>query len=576
MNVNRSKFTPRWLAPLLLLSLPSLCLAQADIDVGGYEADDGYDDRPYPGQDAYGQYNDAYGRSDNHANDDDYGSAMDDGLPIVYAGDGMRVSIDRVDDTGTYASGTATLGNAAPMRFDVEMQLGEYGNLSVGQIQTPSGPQPFRAWDQDEAVTIAEFDGRRYRLTFQENDDGGTQERGYDDSYGSARQQPAPRVDDNNGKQSGAPREAPSPGPKLPLNSASPKTVELVLHKLGGTHTLLAPRGWKVEGGAWQPPVQAYSWMPSRLITATGPDGSSVRFKPNFSAIYQRIAAVQPAQPGSLNEASGLINMPMPGSSSEWARWVEQDSIRAAYPDARDIRVGEVRTDPVLTERLRRLYAPMTQFMASQQAADFSIRAEQNAWSVQSSYSVGGKRWQQLDAFNHIAYVGQVASAWGGADSHVGWDLRDAVSLRAPEGTLDAQMPVLLAIVNSLRETPEYTRQIVELQTRISRGNHEVAMKTIETYRQISQASYNAHQQVNAGIMNSYNERNASQDRGQRGFVNYIHDQQDYADPATNANVTLPASYERVFSNGKGEYVLTNDVSFEPGADWSSIERARH
>lgn len=67
-----------------------------------------------------------------------------------------------------------------------------------------------------------------------------------------------------------------------------------------------------------------------------------------------------------------------------------------------------------------------------------------------------------------------------------------------------------------------------------------------------------------------------SQDRGQRGFVNYIHDQQDYADPSVNANVTLPANYERVFSNGNGEYVLTNDVAFEPGTDWSSIERTRN
>jgi len=102
------------------------------------------------------------------------------------------------------------------------------------------------------------------------------------------------------------------------------------------------------------------------------------------------------------------------------------------------------------------------------------------------------------------------------------------------------------------------------------------AMQTIDTYRQISQASYSAQQEINAGIVNSHNERSTSQDRGQRGFVNYINDQQDYVDPSVNGNVTLPASYDRVFSNGKGEYVLTNDVSFEPGADWSAINRTRN
>lgn len=563
--------TMHWLAPALLYLLPSIAFPQADIDVGGSEADDGAYGQPYPDQESYGQGDyrpeGEYGR-------DDYDAGMDDGLPIVYAGDGMRVSIDQVDDSGTYASGMVTLGNKPPMRFRVEMQMGQNGNMSVGQIETPSGPQPFRAWDQNEEVTVAEFEGRRYRLIYQETYGEST---GYANDNPSDRQQ-APNQqggygnERRNNDQKG--QQAPQPTPVV--NSKSSKTVELIMHKLGGTHTLLAPKGWKVEGGAWQPPVQAYNWMPSRLVTVTGPDGSSVRFKPNFSAIYQRFSAMQSAQPGSLNQKSGLLNMPMPRNESEWARWIEQDSIRSAYPGAKDIRVSGVRVESAMTEKLRRLYAPVTQFMASQQAADFSIRADQTAMSADSAYSAGGKRWQQLDAFNVLAVVSQIASAFGGADSLEGWDLRDAVSLRAPEGTLDAQMPVMLAIVNSLRETPEYTRQIVQMQAKISQGNHEVAMKTIETYRQISQSSYNASQQVNASIMNSYEQRGAAQDRSQRGFVNYIHDQQDYADPSVNGNVTLPSSYDRVFSNGKGEYVLTNDVSFEPGADWSSIQRTRN
>lgn len=510
MSMSGRKLCTSWLASLFLLSLPTVGLAQADVE---------------------------------------------DGLPIVYAGDGMRVSIDQLDDTGTYASGTLTLGNGSPMKIDVQILMGPDEDMSVGQVQTPSGPRPFRAQDQSDEVTVAEFEGRRYRLLYQENDLYGANEPSYNDDDGSEQQrQPNPQGDYGN----------------------NPKTIELIVHKLGRTHTLLAPKGWKVEGGAWQPPVQAYNWMPSRQITVAAPDGSSVRFKPHFSAIDQRLTAVQPAQPGSLNQASGLVNMPMPGNGSDWARWIEQDSIRSVYPGATNIRVSDAQVEPALTEKLRRLYAPMTQFMQSMQAADYSMRPEQAALTANSQYTADGKRWQQIDAFNHIALIGQVASAFGGADYYIGWDLRDAVSLRAPEGTLDTQMPVLLAIVNSLRQTPEYTQQIVQMQTKISQGNHESAMKTIETYRQISQSSYNANQEINAGIMNSYKQRNASQDRSQRGFVNYIHDQQDYADPSVNANVTLPANYDKVFSNGKGEYVLTNDVSFEPGADWSSIERTRN
>jgi len=562
MRITGTVLTIRWLAPALFFALPPAALAQADIDVGGSEADDGAYGQPYPDQDAYGQ--------------GDYGSSMGDGLPIIYAGDGMRLSIDQVDDSGTYASGTVTLGAKAPMTFRVEMQMGQNGSMSVGQVETPSGPQPIRAWDQNEEVTVAEFDGRRYRLVYQETYG---ENPGYTSDHPSGGQQ-APNeqggyADDRRSKDQNR-QQTPSPQPKPVVSNEGPKTVELAMHKLGGTHTLLAPKGWKVEGGSWQPPVQAYNWMPSRLITVTGPDGSSVRFKPNFSAIYQRFSVMQSAQPGSLNQKSGLLNMPLPRNESEWGQWIEQDSIRSVDRGARDIRINSVRVEPAMTEKLRRLYAPMTQFMATQQAPDYSIRADQTAMVVDSVYSAGGTRWQQLDAFNVMTLVSQIASAFGGADSLEGWDIRDAVSLRAPEGTLDARMPVMLAIVNSLRETPEYTRQIVQMQAKISKGNHEVAMKTIETYRQISQSSYNANQQVNAGIMNSYEQRNNAQDKSHSGFVNYIHDQQVYADPSASGNVTLPSSYDRVFSNGKGEYVLTNDGSFEPGSDWSSIQRARN
>lgn len=580
MKITGTILTIRWLALALFFAIPSAALAQADIDVGGSEEDDGAYGQPYPEKEGYGQgdygQEGAYGRNDDYVDGGDYGSGMGDGLPIVYAGDGMRLSVDQVDDSGSYASGTVTLANKPPMPFRVQMQMGQNGTMSVGQVETPSGPRPLRAWDQNEEVTVAEFEGRRYRLVYQETYG---ESPGYSSDYPSGRQQ-APNQqggygDDGRSNDQNLQQTAP-PRPKPVVNSKSPRTVELAMHKLGGTHTLLAPRGWKVEGGSWQPPVQAYNWMPSRLITVTGPDGSSVRFKPNFSAIYQRYSVMQSAQPGSLNQKSGLLNMPLPRNESEWGQWIEQDSIRSVYRDARDIRVSSVRVEPATTEKLRRLYAPMTQFMATQQAPDYSIRADQTAMVVDSLYSAGGKRWQQLDAFNVITLVGQIASAFGGADSLEGWDIRDAVSMRAPEGMLDAQMPVMLAIVNSLRETPEYTRQIVQMQAKISKGNHEVAMKTIETYRQISQSSYNANQQINAGIMNSYEQRNNAQDNGQSGFINYIHDQQVYADPSASGNVTLPSSYDRVFSNGKGEYVLTNDVSFEPGSDWSSIRRARN
>ncbi|MDH4047694.1 MAG: hypothetical protein OEV63_06145 [Gammaproteobacteria bacterium] len=148
----------------------------------------------------------------------------------------------------------------------------------------------------------------------------------------------------------------------------------------------------------------------------------------------------QPALPGSVNRASGLLNRPMPANADEWGQWVQQNSILSTYRDATDIRITKARMVPELTGKRRKLYAPMARFYASFDSGDSSMRADQQAFSIESIYSAGGSRWQRS------------------------------------------------------------TRSITSL---------------------------------------------------------------------------MSASYDRVFSNGKGDYVLTNDVSFDPGADWSSISRAR-
>ncbi|MEM7284346.1 MAG: hypothetical protein AAF438_22325, partial [Pseudomonadota bacterium] len=62
-------------------------------------------------------------------------------------------------------------------------------------------------------------------------------------------------------------------------DAAASEPVTLKQQKLGWTHTLLVPKGWKVEGGGWQPPPQAHSWIPSRNIVVMAPDGTTVHFK---------------------------------------------------------------------------------------------------------------------------------------------------------------------------------------------------------------------------------------------------------------------------------------------------------
>ena len=514
-----------------------------------------------PEADDYGDYQDDYG--------------ADDGLPMVYAGQGMRFTIEQVDPSG-FVKGTMVLGENRPMQF--QMRMDPNGQSGTGQVQTANGARPFQAYDESMEITVVEFDGRRYRLSYQDHDkrrsDYGT---GSPDDYGNAPNTGygQERYDSDRGSNNKPPVS--TGGDQTRKTKPKPTargTVVLQQHRLGGTHTVLAPKGWKVEGGVWQPPSQAFNWLPSRNIVITAPDGTTVHFRPNIQAMDHRPAMQAPPQPGSLNAQRGIIHLPMPGSLEQWSQWVQNENIRGVFQQASSVRAEPARIEPELTEKLRRLHAPMTQFLASQ-ASTANIQMDTVALSVRSTFSANGAQWQQLDAFNNLYAGAHMPTVFGPTEYANFWDIKDAVTLRAPKGTLDAQMPVLLTVVNSLRQTPEWTRQLVDLKMKLSKINHQMAMQSIETYGKISREMYRANQEVNASIMSSYEKQNQARDASHRDFINYIRDMDDYRDPSTNSTVTLPSTYDRVYSNGSGQYLLTSDPKFSPGSGWSQIQAAR-
>ena len=64
--------------------------------------------------------------------------------------------------------------------------------------------------------------------------------------------------------------------------------------------------------------------------------------------------------------------------------------------------------------------------------------------------------------------------------------------------------------------------------------------------------------------------------------INSIHGTEDYVVPGGTASVQLPNDYQRVYTNGNGEYLLTNDVLYDPNTDsalngnqWTGMEARR-
>jgi hypothetical protein len=75
----------------------------------------------------------------------------------------------------------------------------------------------------------------------------------------------------------------------------------------------------------------------------------------------------------------------------------------------------------------------------------------------------------------------------------------------------------------------------------------------------------------------SYEERQTEEARIRQGFRPYVRGVEEYMDPRQDRPVELPAGYRRVWASPQGEYLLTDDVSFDPNelfeADWRRLDK---
>jgi hypothetical protein len=83
-------------------------------------------------------------------------------------------------------------------------------------------------------------------------------------------------------------------------------------------------------------------------------------------------------------------------------------------------------------------------------------------------------------------------------------------------------------------------------------------------------------------ITDGWNERQASLDRSHRNFINAIREVEDYRTPGGDATVQLPSHYSHVYSNGNGDYLMTNDSLYNLNTDqsinnrtWTTMEVAK-
>ncbi|HLL89381.1 MAG TPA: PDZ domain-containing protein [Tepidisphaeraceae bacterium] len=194
-----------------------------------------------------------------------------------------------------------------------------------------------------------------------------------------------------------------------------------------------------------------------------------------------------------------------------------------------------------------------------------------DGWRAQASrvryaYEQDGRAWEE-DVYLVLNYAPQV-------DRQLfTWNVQGAIACRAPRGELDRRGGLFKALTTNAAVTPEWaaTYQVCrEMFRNRVRGAIADAARFGQQLREYNDHIAKLGQQI-------HEERMRSRDRISEAQREYLGGVETYHDPHQHRSFYMPAGYKQYWTNQRGEYLLSDDPTFNPNAgdtaDWRQMER---
>jgi hypothetical protein len=145
-------------------------------------------------------------------------------------------------------------------------------------------------------------------------------------------------------------------------------------------------------------------------------------------------------------------------------------------------------------------------------------------------------------------------------------------SMRAPAGQLEANEKLFQLIVSTMAVEPDWQGRVAQVRGNIAaieqKGAHdrqEIQRKSQEDVARIR----------NEGVQ--YQQH--SQEVQHQQFSQYLRDVETYRDPNSGERVELSNQYGHAWSNGAGEYILSDSPNFNPNAhvngSWTQMQHVQ-
>jgi len=105
----------------------------------------------------------------------------------------------------------------------------------------------------------------------------------------------------------------------------------------------------------------------------------------------------------------------------------------------------------------------------------------------------------------------------------------------------------------------------------------QAQMNQIRAAGELSRYISRTSSEISDMTRQSYEQRQASQDRINKNWSQYMRGVDEYHDLVAGRPVELPSGYRNAWVSGNGEYIVTDSVNFNPNAElngtWQKLER---
>jgi DNA-directed RNA polymerase subunit RPC12/RpoP len=185
-----------------------------------------------------------------------------------------------------------------------------------------------------------------------------------------------------------------------------------------------------------------------------------------------------------------------------------------------------------------------------------------------------------------VAEYVRVSMGFGMGET-VYWTLGYTLAHRTPAGSL-GQMAILCdAVYRSLQWNAQWRATVQQIsqmmvQNRIQQMN-QVGAAARQIARSQSQIGdmiwegYQSRQRTEDAMWDRWSQRQNTMDRLADSYSQAIRGVDAYVDPSTGRSVEMPGGYRQAWTNGLGEYILSDDVNYDPNlgtnVSWTEMPR---